>query len=1318
LFSACISLIFAIDDFDMRFFSHPLFWILTALLTGTESIAQQMSYRYELPSKKVSAIVQDKVGWIWIGTDNGLCRFNGNGFLVFTAAPEEGALENDEISCLFTDTDGTIWFGNECGIGHSHFGQFVAPEKPLYNQVHSFASVDTAGVIMAEKHSLLKMSDDFRILQRYISPHLLHPEIVSIPAKREVWVYNYDTTEEKGEMIILDNNLQERLRFAAQKPVTKMVSNPSGNVIWALGPEGMSAFNLQTYSPQAIPPELTAIEEGLLFIDSYNGHDLLLGRKDGLFRYDSYSGTVKEIDRSMKFQSGMDYVSFVDRDLNVWLYGEDIGLRFVPSVTFRTRIQDVSGFLSEETLTSLSPDAGGGIWAVSTSGLNRYSLTSRDLVYHKDGSFKDMCMDSSGHLWLTGYDRSLNRFSIKGDSAVLDIKTNLREVPRSIAADNEGRVWIAYSNQIQVLDGGKLSEPFGLGKAVRTLKLFHSPASGRLFLISSEGISTLDLKEGAFQPTPILDSVKFPTCMEETEDGKIWIGTISEGLLCYDGASGEIKKWDVFSGMTDDHVKFLEKDQEGNIWAVTKGSIVRLDVKRNVFNYIQENHLFETQEVLSCCMASDGCLYYGGAKGMYRIHPSDIVESTVKTDDIPIYLDYLKVNGRRRTDLLPAVPLELTYREDMVNLGFSGMKYGYGPFLSYQYMLEGYDSGWKPAFANNDISYSNLPAGKYTFRARVKNLNGEWSKKELSVPFIIKPAVWATWWAKLIYALLFLSLAAYCIRLLIKWRLRDERLSLAERDKQLQQDHIDFLVNVSHELRTPLTLIAAPLKQLQGSPSLSAQDRSLVNTIGRSSVKLEELAEQIMNVGKSTLSSEPPLKVSEGSLPSVVKGIADNFRFIAMDKELHVEVQADETMQDGYFDTEKVERVLYNLISNAVKYTPAGGDPVRIRVASYRDIQGMPMASVSVEDCGAGIPPERREELFKRFDRLDAERFSPEIKGAGVGLNYAQYIASKHHGFIAYSDNVPHGSIFTFSIPYSKESYAEEEIVIRKKTLDTDMEAEKAVSPELAQGSILLVEDNEDVRAYLRQLLSQNYNVTTAVDGLDGWDCLKAGAVPDLVISDVIMPRKDGFELCRDIKGDPDYALLPVLLLTAKSDLDNHVRGLNSGADAYVPKPFDPYLLLHQVKNLIEGRREMQRRLASLTSATIGAIKQESAPNPGENGGKAEESLSEYDRKFLERLYKSLDEHLDDQEFNVSQLASELFMSYSRFYVRIKMLTGETPLALLNTYRMNVAMEHLKTGKYTVGEVSEMVGASSLANFSRSFKRQFGYPPSQVEVTR
>lgn len=358
---------------------------------------------------------------------------------------------------------------------------------------------------------------------------------------------------------------------------------------------------------------------------------------------------------------------------------------------------------------------------------------------------------------------------------------------------------------------------------------------------------------------------------------------------------------------------------------------------------------------------------------------------------------------------------------------------------------------------------------------------------------------------------------------------------------------------------------------------------------------------------------------------------------------------------------------------------------------------------ICVADTGQGILPEKQKQLFDRFERLGADKKYPNVNGKGIGLNYAQYLAHLHKGNIDYTSKHPQGACFTLSIPQSLTAYSPEERAqdneykIPIPAVETNA-VEKVVSKE---NTLFIVEDDQEVREYLRVLLSPDYNIVVVENGEEAIDRLEM-ELPELIVSDVVMPRKDGYELCKTIKTSADWGRIPVILLTAKNDMDSSIKGLDCGADAYVGKPFDPFYLKAVINNLLENRKRMQWIVQNLTS--------ESLPR-----GEAREAiLNEQDRQFLENLHTLLDKHLDDEAFGITSLAKEMLMSYSSLYARVKSLTGQTPQNFLITYRMNTAMQLLQTGKYTVSEVCYKVGASSLANFSRSFKRQFGVPPSEV----
>lgn len=538
-------------------------------------------------------------------------------------------------------------------------------------------------------------------------------------------------------------------------------------------------------------------------------------------------------------------------------------------------------------------------------------------------------------------------------------------------------------------------------------------------------------------------------------------------------------------------------------------------------------------------------------------------------------------------------------------------------------------------------------------------------------------------------------------------RHREKRIQLAEEQQELHEQHMHFVANISHEIRTPLTLISAPLKELIAHNELNDHDRELLGIMQRNVQRLNMLAEQILN-NSNHGKDDRVLHETFGDISAFVENITNNFRFYAHEKSLHLTFDSKTNGQQGYFDMEKVEKIVSNLMSNAMKYTPEGGDIV-VRVCLDQS-----NAVVIVKDTGIGVTDSRQREMFRRFNRLDMSAIDPSSKGFGVGLHYAQCLAFLHHGRLSYVPNVPKGSRFTLSIPY-KEPVQEKAVeVIDASTPQVEHAAavaqESSVHSEVDANlpTILLTEDDYEMRGYIQLLLDEDYNVIVAGDGEEALEKLKLN-VPDLVLSDVVMNRMDGFELCQRIKESPDYGYVPVLLLTAKSDLDNRKHGIDCGADAYIGKPFDPYYLKSVIASILENRQRIQRIIRSMTHVEPVTTASEGAPE-----GNAEPLLSERDRAFLNHFHKLLSDHLEDENLNVTQLAEEMNLSYSSLYARVKDLTGQSPQVFLNTYRMNIAMELLQTHNYTVSEVCYKVGASSPANFARSFKKQFGRVPSAV----
>lgn len=564
------------------------------------------------------------------------------------------------------------------------------------------------------------------------------------------------------------------------------------------------------------------------------------------------------------------------------------------------------------------------------------------------------------------------------------------------------------------------------------------------------------------------------------------------------------------------------------------------------------------------------------------------------------------------------------------------------------------------------------------------------------------PAAWV------FYIFFIPIIISYAVQFWHFWKNREQRMRESEQQHELHEQHLHFVANISHEIRTPLTLISAPLKELVANNQLNAHDRELLGIMQRNVTRLNHLAEQILNSQKQG-KDDRVLNETFGDISAFVEGIANNFRFYAHEKGLKLSFDSQTNSAQGYFDMEKVEKIVSNLISNAIKYTPEGGEiVVRIMLNGKN-------ADIIVKDTGIGITGAKQREMFRRFNRLDVSVLNPTSKGFGVGLHYAQCLAFLHRGRLNYEPNVPCGSRFTLSIPYKEpigEVVLEEESAELRdsavvETTNHDVSAHSSSIDE-SLPTILLTEDDYEMRGYIQMLLDEDYNVVIAGDGEEALDKLKLN-VPDLVLSDVVMRRMDGFTLCQTIKESPDYGYLPVILITAKSDMDNRKHGIDCGADAYIGKPFDPYYLKSVIASVLENRQRIQRIIRNMTHVDDEVLANEEEQNPT-----AEPIISERDREFLSAFHKQLSDRLEDSELNVNILASAMNLSYSTLYARVKELTGQSPQVFINTYRMNIAMELLRTHNYTVSEVCYKIGVTSPTNFARSFKKQFGVVPSSI----
>lgn len=1252
----------------------------------------------QISSNFITSFAEDPKGYIWIGTNHGLNRFSGSNYTVYYAQEESTALNSDYVDNLMFDANNRLWMSNECGLCVWEDGIFRHPQQVGFNPIGRVLDLDNEWLIITDRKGVVKVNKQtLKEEKYYLQPGMSIVGAITISSQKQVWTAN--ARHHATDIYILDRdlNLLRTLNGSKDTYIESIVEDASHHM-WVTTSKGLLCYDAKTWEELLLPTDFMEATQNkkIHFVLPYWQNFLLIGISgEGMYRYDVARRVLTRIHVQQQLK-GDRYVCFIDTNNGIWLSDQENDFHYYPEKAAFNNLSSIFERLEDPFVKNLLFDYEGYLWMRSSHDIASYDIGGDKIAFHlaDGGLYGHIFIDSKNRLWVIRNRSEVRQYAIREGKIVRE--ENHYTFPAnvfSISEDKEGRIWVTLADRFATLAAdGKFTYRYAPGSISFSQLQTLRPSGTMILYTVANGI----YKFGEDQQFIPLDSLYLPNpnSLIIDRNNTYWIGTYNTGLVHYDPRTQWLERFDLSSGLIDNSLKAVIEDKEGNIWFSSSTHIGKYDVQEKTFSYLYDNYFCKGKlYALNCAaVAPDGTLFFGGSGGITVIYPDVPIE---KEPDIPLNLDMILVNGGIHNK--SEEKLSLSYRENTVTFYYSALKLEAGSLLNYAYMLEGFDKNWIDAGSNKRVAYSNLPTGKYTFKVKARILSGEWCKNELTKEVVVHPAPWATPLVIVLYWLVGIGLVLLVIRLIIRWRTQEERLALVKYQREINQAHIDFVTNISHEVRTPLAMVYAPLKELAKENNLNEHERGLVDIMLRNADRLLRLVKQLLDP-KEGEKDEKQLRVAVVDPVAFVQAQIANFRFIAHEKGLTINMHAEQKQDTvACFDTEKVEKIFYNLLSNAIKYTPEGGS-IDITVESDgKNVQ------ICVADTGQGILPEKQKQLFDRFERLGADKKYPNVNGKGIGLNYAQYLAHLHKGNIDYTSKHPQGACFTLSIPQSLTAYSPEERAqdneykIPIPAVETNA-VEKVVSKE---NTLFIVEDDQEVREYLRVLLSPDYNVVVVENGEEAIDRLEM-ELPELIVSDVVMPRKDGYELCKTIKTSADWGRIPVILLTAKNDMDSSIKGLDCGADAYVGKPFDPFYLKAVINNLLENRKRMQWIVQNLTS--------ESLPR-----GEAREAiLNEQNRQFLENLHTLLDKHLDDEAFGITSLAKEMLMSYSSLYARVKSLTGQTPQNFLITYRMNTAMQLLQTGKYTVSEVCYKVGASSLANFSRSFKRQFGVPPSEV----
>lgn len=928
-----------------------------------------------------------------------------------------------------------------------------------------------------------------------------------------------------------------------------------------------------------------------------------------------------------------------------------------------------------------------------------------------------ICRDSEGMLWFGMYrDGILKCNPFTGEIARLDMDEDGLDV--CCLYEEKGCMWIGTQSGVFSCRNGKVVKEERINSLL-PVPMVHGilrDRNGNLWLGTfGKGVMVLN-PEGkllrCLDTSCGLSSNAVNSLYSDLQGG-IWIAT--RNGVTYIPDVERLDKLEVYAdknGLANLNVRALTADGEGKIWLSTNGGISCWDKSRKRFlNYTYRQGVPQGDFMDgSVCMDKSGLLYFGSQSGVCCFNPLDVEDTRkevqAKITAIRSYGTLQAQDEKEEIVPFPESELRLPYDRNTFRVTFNVLDYSLSSRAEYAYMMEGLADTWFELSDENQVVFRNLSPGEYTFKVKARLVNQEWGDACSAVRIVVVPPFYLAWYAQIFYIAVVVLVLLAVLRFYKRKLALESRLDLEfhrhENDLKLNSERLRFYTNITHELRTPLTLILGPLEDLSEDKSLLPKHAVKIGIIRDSATRLLNLINQILEFRK-TETENRKLKVREEDLVTLVQEVGFKYRELNQNRDVDIRVCTDAEEAVFFYDREIVTIILDNLMSNALKYTSKGEI-----VLSLKEVEenGTRYTCLSVSDTGHGIDKESLNHIFERYYQGSGKY---QASGSGIGLALVKSLADLHEASIEVESEPEKGSCFTLRLQ-TDNAYPDALHVLPPEE-GLEIEAEDWDSPETERGEekpiVLIVEDNADIREYIQASFVGMYEVLVAADGKSGWKLAKA-RIPNLIISDIMMPVMDGIELCRLVKEDMRTSHIPVILLTAKDSLQDKEEGYAAGADSFITKPFSARLLKSRINNILENRRKVAGVIAAASTALALVIRNEAEKKEAEAP-----VMSRLDREFLDKVTAIIQEHLEMTKIDIDFIAEKMCMSHSTLYRKIKGLTNLTANEFVRKLRIKKAVELIDSGEYSIQEVSDLVGFNNIAYFRQCFKDEVGISPSE-----
>ncbi|MFT4733251.1 MAG: ligand-binding sensor domain-containing protein/signal transduction histidine kinase [Sediminicola sp.] len=1278
-------------------------------------------YRVEdgLSHNSVISMLQDRQGFMWFGTKNGLNRFDGYNYKTFEHKPgDTNSIGSNFIRCLH-EFKGAIWVGTDTGL-------FKYNEK-----MESFSLIEST-----KDQPILDIENDKKGNLWFIASGNLYKRSLNSD-KEEVYkqsYFSFISTSESGKIYVAssenlfeyveDNDSFQKKDFSYKNNesviITEIAANVAKDTVF-IGTKNNGAliFTLSEGKASSLLNE----KENPLFVRNFlrkNNEKLWIASESGIFIYNlktgEYENFKKNYNDPYSLSDNAIYSLVLDKDEGVWIGTYFGGVNYYPKQ--QTPIKKYFPKVGENSISGnavreIKKDKYGDLWiGTEDAGLNKLNLST--------GKFKNYpSINNNGNI---------SHYNIHG------------LLPRG----NE--LWIGtFEHGLDVMNikTGKIINHYGTGKNEGGLKsdfilYIKEIKNGDIYVLTSSGVFKYLEDSNSFQVVSGFPEIHHYTYLIEDRNGVLWAGTYWDGLYSYDPNSGKksIFKYNrndptsissnVINGIFEDSDKKLwittenglnlynpEKnnftritkedgfpsnvnysileDKNKNLWISTSRGLVEYNSETGAIKILtKSNGLLSDQFNYSSSYKDDsGEMYFGSVNGLISFNQENFIQNTYHP---PIFITDIQIHNkevRGRNDRTPfeksiiySEKIQLNHRQSTFNLEFASLSYTAPEMTKYWYKLEGLNNNWISLGKNHEIAFTELPPGNYILKVKSLNSNGLYSSNSKNIE--ISPPFSKSKTAYVVYTIFFILFLFFLLRYDHRYnrakRNRKIKQLENEKEKEIYQAKIEFFTNITHEIRTPLTLIMGPLEKLLKSTYKSPEIPRNLGIMEKNTTRLLNLVNELLDFRKTEM-RHVKLTFKKININNLLEETYIRFSQMIKEKDLNFNLIKPKEAVLAFVDEEAIRKILSNLFSNTIKYSK---NKVEISLFKLNHL-----FQIIIKNDGELIPFELEERIFEPFYRVPGGN---QEHGTGIGLSLSNSLTELHHGRL-YCNSKNKMNTFILEIPIHQ---TEELNTIQQPPSIETAYSENAVISDFHKNApiILVAEDNRELADFIYSELSKIYNVLIAPNGQDAWNYFLSFDI-QLVISDVMMPIKDGIELCKQIKEDAKTNHIPVILLTAKSALNAKIEGLEAGADAYISKPFSMDHLQVQISNLLENRRTILDHYSNSPLAHLKSL-----------------SLSEVDQKFLSKLDKIIEENLTDPELNVESLAERMNMSRSTLYRKIKEISDLSPNELINISRLKKAAYLLKTTNNKIYEIAEEVGYRSQTSFGRNFQKEFDMTPS------